>query len=65
MGWLPGKLLVVGSATEAPFQVTWDTRMLPDQPSPLELAARVLFNDGLIYFTEPMAKEKTSQKMIY
>ena len=53
--WFRGNLQHhIGTTTEAPFQVTWDTRMLPDQPAHLELAARVLFNDGLIYFTEPL-----------
>jgi hypothetical protein len=30
----------------------WDTRWIPDQEQPLELAARIHSADGLIYFTE-------------
>jgi len=38
----------VGTATEAPFRVTWDTRWVPDQPDgQMKLVARVRDNMGM------------------
>jgi hypothetical protein len=42
----------LGSATTAPWQTTWDTSWVPDQPQPFRLAARVTDETGLTYFTE-------------
>lgn len=42
----------VGTATEAPFTLTWDTSWIPDQQEHMFLAARVVGRDGLIYMTE-------------
>ena len=41
----------VGTAREAPFGVTWDTRMVPTQDAPLALMAVVCFRNGLRYAT--------------
>ncbi len=44
----------IGSAHMYPFEVTWNTTWIPDQTEPLQLAARIIFNSGLIYFTPPV-----------
>ena len=44
----------LGAAAEAPWQVTWDTTWVPDQPQPFRLAAIVTDQTGLSYFTEPV-----------
>ncbi len=41
----------LGRATAAPFAITWDTRMIPDQDGPMALRALVHFKDGLDYWT--------------
>lgn len=42
----------LGTATSAPWRVTWDTSWVPDQPAPFKVAARVVDGSGLICFTE-------------
>ena len=42
----------IGSAAEAPYKVTWDTSWVPDQKQPMQIAARIIDNTGMIYFTE-------------
>jgi hypothetical protein len=42
----------IGSATSAPWQATWDTSWVPDQPEPFRLAARITDETGLTYFTK-------------
>jgi hypothetical protein len=42
----------LGSATSAPWRLTWETAWVPDQPAPFQLAARVTDETGLTYFTE-------------
>ncbi|MBN2449210.1 MAG: hypothetical protein JXR77_02405 [Lentisphaeria bacterium] len=37
----------LGTATAAPFEVTWDTSWLPDQAGPMQLSARVTDAAGL------------------
>lgn len=44
----------IGTATEAPYAVTWDTSWVPDQTEPVELAARITDSDGNIYMTQPV-----------
>ena len=44
----------IGTVTEAPFRVTWDNRWIPDQDSPLQLAARVTNVHGVTYMTQPV-----------
>lgn len=42
----------IGSATESPFLVNWDTSWVPDQKQPMRIAARVIDEAGMIYMTE-------------
>ncbi len=44
----------VGTAREAPYRVTWDNLWVPDQES-VELAARIVGNDGIICMTPMVA----------
>jgi hypothetical protein len=41
----------LGSAESEPWQVTWDTSWVPDQPQPMRLAARITDAAGLTYFS--------------
>jgi hypothetical protein len=51
--FLHGKLMHhLGTATEPPLAVTWDTSWVPDQDEPLALAARVTDSTGLTYWTD-------------
>lgn len=42
----------IGSATESPFLVHWDTSWVPNQKQPMRIAARVIDEAGMIYMTE-------------
>ncbi|MBN2127892.1 MAG: hypothetical protein JW741_00270, partial [Sedimentisphaerales bacterium] len=42
----------IGTATETPYAVTWDTSWVPDQEQPMALAARIVDSTGMIYMTE-------------
>lgn len=42
----------IGSATEAPFTVRWDTSWIPDQSEPMCIAARITDSTGMTYQTE-------------
>ncbi len=42
----------IGSATSPPWRVTWNTSWIPDQPQPLQLAARITDETGLTYRTK-------------
>ncbi len=41
----------IGRSDTAPFEVTWDTRMIPDQGKPMAVKALVLLKNGLYYWT--------------
>jgi len=41
----------VGSAREAPYRVTWDSRWVPDQDKPIRIAAFVTDTHGITYMT--------------
>jgi hypothetical protein len=41
----------LGSVTEAPWRIVWDTSWTPDQPKPFRLAARITDVTDLTYFT--------------
>lgn len=41
----------VGSARNPPYRVQWDTRWIPDQTEPVEVAARITDATGLTYQT--------------
>jgi len=50
--YLKGDLLTpLGTATAAPWQVSWDTSWVPDQPRPFRLAAWITDETGLTYVT--------------
>ena len=42
----------IGSATQAPYLIDWDTSWVPDQKQPMRIAARVIDETGMIYMTE-------------
>jgi hypothetical protein len=42
----------LGTANQAPFKVNWNTRMIPDQGTPMAIKAIVHFKNGLMYETE-------------
>ncbi len=42
----------IGSGTQAPFTVHWDTTWIPDQKEPMHIAARITDITGLNYQTE-------------
>ncbi|MEM7657459.1 MAG: hypothetical protein AAF399_15100 [Bacteroidota bacterium] len=44
----------LGTATEAPFALTWRTDWVPDQPRPMEICARIRLKDGRIYQTQAL-----------
>lgn len=44
----------VGTAREAPYRVAWDNLWVPDQER-VELAARIVRDDGIIYMTPAVA----------
>ena len=44
----------LGTATSAPYAVTWNNEWVPDQTQPMKVAARVVGTDGVIYMTEPV-----------
>jgi len=41
----------LGSAQQAPWQVTWDTSWVPDQKQPVALAARIIDSSGMTFMT--------------
>ena len=45
----------IGSATESPFQVSWNTYWVPDQDEPIQIAARIIDQTGMIYMTEAVS----------
>ncbi len=42
----------IGTATGAPLQVNWDTTWIPDQHTPIKIAARIIDESGMIYMTD-------------
>lgn len=42
----------IGSSIAAPFEVEWDTSWVPDQETPIQVAARIQDETGMIYMTE-------------
>jgi len=45
----------IGTATEAPYRVTWDTSWVPDQKEPMMIAARITDNTGMTCITPAIA----------
>lgn len=44
----------LGSANAAPFEISWNTRMVPDQSKPMSVMAIVEFENGFFYRTEAL-----------
>ena len=42
----------IGTATEAPYTVIWDTSWVPDQKQPMAIAARIVDVSGMVYVTQ-------------
>jgi hypothetical protein len=42
----------IGTASTAPFSCTWNTSWVPDQPHPMQIAARIIDDVGVIYMTD-------------
>jgi hypothetical protein len=42
----------IGTGTQAPFLVKWDTRMIPDQGKPMSVKALIEFDNGIFYWTD-------------
>jgi len=42
----------IGSATDEPYNVTWDTSWVPDQKQEMKIAARITDSTGMVYVTE-------------
>jgi hypothetical protein len=60
----------VGRVTSSPWQIDWNTAMIPDQARPIQFKAIIQFKDGLFYETEPTAgtlllRQKESVQMFY
>lgn len=53
-GYLKGRQYEghLGTVTQAPFKVNWNTRMVPDQGTPMSVKAVIQFRNGLMYETE-------------
>ena len=41
----------IGTATEPPYSVTWDTTWIPDQDKPISIMARIVGADDMIHIT--------------
>jgi hypothetical protein len=53
--YLSGELMHhIGTGYTYPFQVEWNTSWVPDQDEPMEIAARVVYDNDLIYFTQSL-----------
>lgn len=46
----------LGSAFSAPYTVNWNTTWVPDQIYPMEIAARIVDQSDMIYFTDPVSE---------
>jgi hypothetical protein len=44
----------IGTTEESPFRISWDTRMIPDQNSPMAVRALIEFKNGLFYWSETL-----------
>ncbi len=42
----------IGHSITSPFAVDWETEWLPDQPKPMQLMARIEFEDGIVLMTK-------------
>ena len=53
----------IGTADMFPYKTIWDTSWIPDQED-IKVAARIVSNSGLIYFTEPVERLKLGRDYI-
>lgn len=44
----------LGTSDVYPFSVNWNTSWIPDQKKEIKLSARIVYNDGMIYFSKPI-----------
>ncbi|MBN1293111.1 MAG: T9SS type A sorting domain-containing protein [Candidatus Latescibacteria bacterium] len=44
----------LGTVKEAPYQLSWDTTWVPDQSRPIQIAARIIDETGMIFMTQPI-----------
>jgi hypothetical protein len=51
----------LGTATAAPWRVTWDARWLPDQAQPIRVRARITDALGMSYLTPPVTLAGTQR----
>jgi len=52
----------IGTATEPPYSVRWDTTWIPDQDEPISIMARIVGADGVIYMTPAVTDVKFVRK---
>lgn len=52
----------IGTAKNWPYQLTWDTSWVPDQPATMQIAARIVDDTNLIYFTPAITGLKLERK---
>ncbi|MHC4518333.1 MAG: hypothetical protein ACYTAS_07080, partial [Planctomycetota bacterium] len=43
----------IGSVVEPPWRVIWSTKWVPDQKQPIQIAARIIDETGMIFMTAP------------
>ena len=65
--YIHGRLMHhIGSGTQAPFTVHWDTTWIPDQKEPIHIAARITDSTGLTYQTKAITElslERTARSV--
>jgi hypothetical protein len=44
----------IGTSSVYPYRVDWNTSWIPDQDKHFELAARIVYENDMIYFTQPL-----------
>jgi len=52
----------IGTATKAPYEVTWDTSWLPDQSRPIRIMARIVHDDGTMAMTPAVDNLRLARK---
>ncbi len=54
----------IGTGLKTPFEVEWNTSWVPDQEQPIQIAARIHDETGMIYMTEPVGDLKLGRDTI-
>jgi hypothetical protein len=52
----------LGTVEQKPYQLLWNTSWIPDQQTPIQLAARIIDDEGMIYFTKAVPNLKLIRK---